>query len=82
MPRGRKAVLNYDEEISRVDLQIANCKNEIFELQEQRKSLTEQKQKSIMCELYEAVIASGKTPEECISMLSNQPQQREEQVSA
>jgi len=80
MPRGKKAIINYDEEIGILEKRITHYKDSIVELQEQKKLLLDEKEKSEMSALYQAIKESGKTPSEFLAALSLS--QEDQQVSA
>jgi len=59
-----------DDEISKVDIQIEKCNQELLNLQEQRKQLLKQKEQADLETLYSFVKKSGKSISEFISELS------------
>lgn len=59
-----------DDEISKVDIQIQKCSQELSDLQEQRKQLLKQKEQAELETLYNFVKKSGKSISEFISELS------------
>lgn len=72
MPRGRKAVIHYEEEIAKLDSQIAKCKDTLAQLQARRKHLADEKKKKDLGALCQAVEASGMSMEEVLAVLSKQ----------
>ncbi|GEM_PF-1289564 len=79
MSRGRKSVKvkTIEEQIIDIDSEIEDYKQKIFDAREKRKVLMEQKEKEELAVLYEAVKASGKTPEEFLKALQEQQKQGE-----
>lgn len=71
MPRGRKPknVSSIQEQINDIDAQIEDYKQKIVESKEKKKQLLQCKEKEEMTALYNAVKASGKTPEELLKSL-------------
>lgn len=69
MPRGVKKIINYDDELMRIDMRITKYRNEIAELQEKRQALETEKRQMEIGTLYDAVKASGKSIEEVMSAL-------------
>lgn len=76
MPRGRKVVRvkTVDEQIVDIDTEIEDYKQKISEAKEKRKILMERKEKEQMVALFEAVKASGKTPEDFLKLLQENAQ--------
>ena len=76
MPRGRKVaqVKTVDEQIADIDTEIEEYKQKISEAKEKRKILMEHKEKEQMVALFEAVKASGKTPEDFLKILQEKAQ--------
>ena len=77
MPRGQKATINYDEELSRIDAKIIRHKASISELQEQRKTLLEKHEKDEMYALYQAILESGKSVKDVIANILPKAQKQE-----
>ena len=79
MSRGCKAMKTktIEEQIIDIDSEIEDYKQKIFDAREKRKVLMEQKEKEELAVLYEAVKASGKTPEEFLKALQEQQKQGE-----
>ncbi len=79
MPRGCKVVKTktIQEQITDVDTEIEDYKQKISDAREKRKVLMERKEKEELAVLYEAVKASGKTPEEFLKALQEQQKQGE-----
>ena len=79
MPRGCKVVKTktIQEQITDVDTEIEDYKQKISDAREKRKILMERKEKEELAVLYEAVKASGKTPEEFLKALQEQQKQGE-----
>lgn len=69
MSRGRKAVVNYDDEITKIDAQIDKNKSLILELQDKRKELLQQKERSEMEALYLAVKSTGRPINEIVEVI-------------
>jgi len=74
MSRGRKVVTakTIEEQIIDIDSEIEDYKQKIADAREKRKVLMERKEKEELAVLYEAVKASGKTPEEFLKALQEQ----------
>lgn len=74
MPRGCKAVnpKTTEMQISEIDAEIEHYKQKIAEAKERKRVLLERKEKEDLTALYEAVKASGKTPEELLKTLQQQ----------
>jgi recombinational DNA repair ATPase RecF len=68
MARGYRRSI--DDEISKVDIQIEKCSQELINLQEQRKQLLKQKEQADLETLYNFIKKSGKSISEFISELS------------
>ena len=70
MPRGVRKQINYDDELMKIDAQMTKWKNTISELEDQKKSLIQQKEQTEMSELYQFIKQSGKTPNEILAELT------------
>lgn len=68
MPRGRKAV-NYEEEITKVDMQISRWKKTIDELQGRRRELMEQKEQAELETLRQVIQSTGMSVGEIVSLV-------------
>lgn len=69
MPRGRKAVVNYEEEIQKVDMQITRWKKTIDELQGRRRELVEQREQAELETLRQVIQSTGMSVGEIISLV-------------
>lgn len=71
MPRGRKPLnlKTIDVQISDIDAEIEEYKQKISQAKEKRKMLEDRREKQEMTALYEAVRASGKSPQEFLDSL-------------
>lgn len=71
MPRGRKPQFRpYQEQLAILEEQIEMHQKAIAELKVRKKDLLAAKEKEEMTRLYQAVKASGKTPEELLEALN------------
>ncbi len=68
MARPKKPV-NYEEELEKLDMQIAKHKNAIQVLEEQKEKFLQEKKNLEISSLYDAVLASGKKVEDVVAML-------------
>ena len=68
MARPRKPV-NYEEELEKLEMQIAKHENAIQGLEERREILLQEKKNLEVSALYDAVMASGKKVEDVVAML-------------
>lgn len=69
MPRGRKSVNDYDEEIMKVDMQISRWKKTIDELQSRRRELAGQKEQAELETLRQVIQSTGMSVGEIISLV-------------
>lgn len=70
MPRGVKRVIDYDEEIAKVDARIVHHTNSIAELKEKRAALMEEKQRANMSTIYDYMQKNGLSPDELLERIS------------
>ena len=68
MARPKKPV-NYEDELEKLDMQIAKHKNAIQVLEEQKENFLQEKKNLEISSLYDAVLASGKKVEDVVAML-------------
>lgn len=68
MPRGRKTV-NYEEEITKVDMQISRWKKTIDELQGRRRELMELKEQAELETLRQVIQSTGMSVGEIVSLV-------------
>lgn len=69
MARGVKKVVNYDEELMKIDAQITRWTNTIKELQDKKAALLSEKEQKELYELKEVVESSGMTVHDLIQMV-------------
>lgn len=74
MPRPRKAI-DYEEELMKVDAQIARCDKTKAELLERRQELLNAKRETEVGALYDAMQRSGVSVEEIIGLIDRTSQQ-------
>lgn len=72
MARARRGI-DYDTEIMKVEAQITRWKKTIIELEEKRKELLNAKREAEINTLYDAMLRSGKTVNDVLSLLCPTP---------
>lgn len=72
MARARRGI-DYDTEIMKVEAQITRWKKTIIELEEKRKELLSAKREAEINTLYDAILHSGKTIDDVLSLLCPTP---------
>lgn len=74
MPRGRKKgnPETLEQQIKKLDEEIASYERKLGKAKEKRKALTEQKKKQDIESLYSAIRTSGKSVEEVLQLLKAQ----------
>ncbi len=71
MPRVKK--INYDDELSKIDVQIIKCEQTLNGLKENRKLVVKQKEEAELNVLYDYIKQTGKTVSEFILQVSPVP---------
>lgn len=77
MPRGRKKVTpeSLEQQINSLDADIEGYQQKIREAKEKRKELVELKKKQDLEALYTTIQSSGRSVEEVLRLLKDQPDQ-------
>lgn len=68
MPRQKKPV-NYEEEISKIDMQITKWKNTIKELEAKKVQLLQEQREQDINNLYDVIKSSGKSVTEVLGII-------------
>lgn len=71
MPRVKK--IDYDDELSKIDVQIIKCEQTLNGLKENRKLVVKQKEEAELNVLYDYIKQTGKTVSEFILQVSPVP---------
>mgnify|MGYP004531806761 CR=1 FL=1 len=68
MPRQKKPI-NYEEEISKIDMQIVKWKNTIKELEAKKNQLQQEQREQDINNLYNIIKSSGKSVTEILGLI-------------